>query len=450
MSRRAIHHKSRVIEQTHAQSIDQAGAMPSFDSSPMFAPGYPIPPVNGLGDGQGGPREFGYMPGINSIPQPRHTEAISFSDLRNLATLYEGVQICERAIFRVLRRLQLQVTPRPGIAGCDPHGGRWMEEWFADPEKRGRDLATWLVAALRDNLELDAIAIFHRHTREGGLHSLEVIDGATITPLVDVGGRRPLPPDPAFAQVLYGQVGSLWTSADLDYLVEHPRTNSMYGAPIVESIVLRINQALRKEHYDLARFTDGATPGGILETTDARLMTMKADQLAALERMWNAVLAGNDALRVRTRIVPPGWTFKSMQSEAIALDFDQWLLHLTVAAFGLTMDELGFTETSNRAVGDAQERVMYRNAVRPRADLFARYFTNIIRRYQGTPLSATATSFSAAGQPTRPAPVWDACYEVIWTGMDESPDVAQMAGAAAELVKAGILTTDEARRWLHL
>ena len=417
-------------------------------SLPIFPPGDPLRPVNGLTDGANGPRQFAYTAGANIYPAPRHGAVMSFAELRNLAALYEGAQICERVIFRVARRLKLEIAPRPEMEGANKTGGAWMQEWLEDPEKRGGDLASWMTKALRDTMEIDAAAIFHRRTRGGSLFALELVAGDTIAPLVDEGGRKPRFPSPAYAQILYGAVASLWTERDIDYVVENPRTDSMYGLSAVESVALRVNQALRKEHLDLTRYTDGATPGGMLETDDPKLLGMKADQLAAIERMWNAALAGNDRMRVRTRIVPPGWSFKSIQPEATALDFDRWLLNITVSAFGLTMDELGFTDTSNRAVGDAQERVIYRNAVRPHADMYSEYFTNhIIRRYHGKPIAPAAVSFSGQGRPTRGPVLWDARYYARWQGLDEPRDIAALADAAAKLTQAGILGSDSIKRW---
>lgn len=429
--------------------------------NPMFLPGDPLRPVPGLDDTSlpiPRPRQYQYPVGTNIVPAPRHEEQVSFEELRNLAMLYEGCQLCEKAIARVIRRLDMQIQPRaeflePGEDALSPRWratGRAMAEWFSEPDHRGTGFHDWLVAAMRDNLQLDAVAIFHRRDRAGRLHGLELVAGETIAALVDVGGRRPLPPAPAFAQVLYGVVASLWRADELDYLVEHPRTTSHYGTSPVESILLRVNNALRKAHYDLTRWTDGATPAGVMHARDPCLVGMKADDLQALQELWNAVLAGNSAYRVRTQFVPPGFEFTSLQQDQVATDFDRWLLNITAAAYGLTMDELGFTETSNRSVGDSQERVVYRNAVAPRASFFANYLNRIIRRYHGTDIGPRATSMSLPNRPTRKPFTWDARYHVTWSGIEEPEDFNAKVGSAAEMVKSGILQVDEARRWLKL
>jgi hypothetical protein len=45
-----------------------------------------------------------------------------------------------------------------------------------------------------------------------------VIDGSTITPLIDEDGRSPEPPDPAFQQVLHGVPATDFSPDDLLYL----------------------------------------------------------------------------------------------------------------------------------------------------------------------------------------------------------------------------------------
>ncbi|RBP15896.1 hypothetical protein DFR50_107166, partial [Roseiarcus fermentans] len=55
---------------------------------------------------------------------------------------------------------------------------------------------------LEDLLVIDAATIYPRFDRGGNLFSLDVIDGATIKPLIGDDGRAPEPPDPAYQQVL--------------------------------------------------------------------------------------------------------------------------------------------------------------------------------------------------------------------------------------------------------
>jgi hypothetical protein len=53
-------------------------------------------------------------------------------------------------------------------------------------------------------LVIDAATIYPRYARGGALYSLDIIDGATIKPLIGEDGRAPEPPDPAYQQILKG------------------------------------------------------------------------------------------------------------------------------------------------------------------------------------------------------------------------------------------------------
>ncbi len=133
--------------------------------------------------------------------------------------------------------------------------------------------------------------------------------GETIKPLIDESGRPPRPPQPAYQQFLYGLPAGQYTLDELDYLRETARTDSVYGLSRVERILLRVNQALRKQNFDLARFTDGVTPLGLIEPPAGLAWT--PDELETFERLFNGLLAGNDEVRVRAKVLPPGATFSS-------------------------------------------------------------------------------------------------------------------------------------------
>ena len=70
----------------------------------LFPPGEPLAPVPGLTGPGGSPRQWAYPVGYNIAQRPRATEQTSFEQLRNLAALYDGIQLCERVYFDLLGR----------------------------------------------------------------------------------------------------------------------------------------------------------------------------------------------------------------------------------------------------------------------------------------------------------------------------------------------------------
>ena len=142
--------------------------------------------------------------------------------------------------------------------------------------------------------------------------------------------------------------------------------------------------------------------------------------------MFNGMLAGNDQLRVRARVLPPGATWQSLAGDDPLVAFDRFLLNVTVAAFGLTMDELGFTDTSNRSVGAAQQDVVYRRAVAPVVALVAGFLTRKVRRWL------------------------DPRFTISFGGFEEPEDFAIRADALAKLIPLGVVSPAQAARLLHL
>ena len=407
------------------------GGATNLSNGSMFPPGEPIRPTPGLVPEDTAPRQFPYMVGYNIAQRPRATEQTSFEALRNLAALYDGVQLCERVYFDLLGRLELRVMPREELLadGEDARSPKWRNgaaaiEAFLECPDRVQDLRSWMVAFTRDILEIDAVGVYRRRTRNGSLYALELVAGDTLKPLIEEHGRTPLPPEPAYQQFVYGIPGGWYTLDELDYLRETARTESVYGLSRVERIILRVNQALRKQDFDLSRFTDGMTPLGIIQPPKDLAWT--PEQLQTYEQAFNGMLAGNDQLRVRAKALPPGSTWQSLGGDDPLVEFDRYLLNVTVAAFGLTMDELGFTETSNRSVGATQEGVVYRRAVQPLVTMIAGYLTRVVRREI------------------------DNRYTVSFGGFEEPEDFAARAEAFARLIPTGALSPSDAARLLKI
>ena len=414
-----------------ARRVKRERQRTNLSGNSAFPPGEPIRPSPEMVAADGAPREWAYPVGYNIGARPRASEQTGFEVLRNLAALYDGVQLCERVYFDLLGRLELCVLPRAELLaqGEDARAPRWREggrilaDWLATPD-RVQDLRAWLVALVRDLLEIDAVAIYRRRDRAGRLYALELVAGETIKPLIEEHGRTPMPPNPAYQQFVYGVPAGWYTLDELDYVRETPRTESAYGLSRVERIILRVNQALRKQDFDLARFTDGTAPLGLISPPSE--LSWTREQLMTFEQGFNGLLAGNDQQRVRSRVLPPGTTWQSLAGDDPLVDFDRFLLNVTVAAFGLTMDELGFTASSNRSVGQSQEAVIYRRAVAPVVGLIAGYLTRVVRAEL------------------------DARFTVTFAGFEEPEDFATRAEALAKLIPTGAISPSDAARLLKL
>jgi Phage portal protein len=402
---------------------------PQTNGTPFYAPGAPIRPIPGITPPQG-PRQFSVPVGYNISQLPRGTEEYSFDDLRSLASTYDGIQLCEQVWFDYISKLELVIEPLPeliddeqDISMYQPDIDQYME-FFESPDKE-HDLHTWLQMAVRDQLELDALAIYPRKNKIGGLYSLDILDGSTVKPLSDDRGRRPLPPFPAYEQFVYGVPSALLTSDDLIYVKETERTDSFYGRSRVERIILKVNQALRKQSKDLMRFTDGSIPAGVIEPSIDLQWTQ--EQIEAYETQFNNLLGGNDQLRARIKVLPRGMTYKPTDDPDVHIDLDLFLLNITAACHGLTMDELAITASSNRSVGQTQENVIYRRAMSPLMNRYAKLLTHILRKYFN-----------------------EKRFVIKWRGFEEVEDFNAQATGMVTLTNAGIISPSRAAHLMHL
>ena len=113
---------------------------------------------------------------------------------------------------------------------------------------------------LEDMLVIDAATLYPRYNRGGSLYSLDVIDGATIKPLIGEDGRAPEAPDPAYQQILKGVPAADFSVDELLYLPRNLRAHRLYGMSPVEQITPTINIALRRDAATLDYYSAGSTP----------------------------------------------------------------------------------------------------------------------------------------------------------------------------------------------
>lgn len=402
---------------------------PQANQGYMYVPGAPIKPIPGLTP-PGGPRQFEYPIGYNIAQLPRSTEQYSFSDLRSLAQMYYGIQICQQVWFDYISKLELVIEPRPDLMEenrdiSDYQSDiQYYKEFFAYPDKE-HDLHSWLQMAVRDQLEIDAVAIYVRKNRLGLPYALELIDGATIKPLINDRGRKPDPGFPAYEQFVYGVPACFLTSDDLIYIKETERTDSLYGFSRVEKIILNVNVALRKQTKDLARFTDGTVPQGVLQPSID--VTWSQEEIEAYELQFNNLMSGNDEMRARVKVLPRGFTYEPTDDPDIHVDLDTYLLNITASNYGITMAELAFTADVNRSTGEMQENVVYRRAMGPLMVRYAKLFTSILRKY-----------------------FKENRFVVRFAGFGEVEDFRSRAQAYATLTNAGIISPSRAAHEMNL
>jgi len=179
------------------------------------------------------------------------------------------------------------------------------------------------------------------------------VDGATIKVLIDDQGRTPMPPDPAYQQVLHGVPKADFDRDTLIYLPRNPRTAKIYGFSPVEQIITTVNIALRRQLAQLQYFTEGNMPEALIGVPQSWTM----EQISQFQDYWDTILAGNSAERRHAKFVPSDFRYQPMRDPPLKDDFDEWLARIVCYAFSAS--PAPFTRQMNRATADnAQEMAL--------------------------------------------------------------------------------------------
>lgn len=273
-------------------------------------------------------RQTDYPTGYNINYRPRSTETTTFQQLRALADNCDILRTSIETRKDAIDNFKFSVKPRDG--GKANRKCKQIQDFLRFPNGE-HDFATWARAVIEDMLVIDAVTIYPWKTNGGDLYKLELIDGATITRLIDVTGRTPAPPNPAYQQIIKGIVAADYTSQELVYMPRNVRTHKIYGHSVVEQIVMTVNTAIRRTLHQLQFYTEGSTPDLIFSLPPE----WSIDQIKEFESHWNGMLSGDTAARRQTRFVPGGVTPVNTKEGALQDAFDEWLARVICYAMNV-------------------------------------------------------------------------------------------------------------------
>jgi hypothetical protein len=298
-------------------------------------------------------RQWDYPAGANLQYTPRGVEPVSFAQLRVLADSYDLVRILIETRKDQMVKIGWTISPIDPSAHQDSDPRiRELQDFFRMPDGR-LTWQAWLRALLEDVLVIDAATVLPRLKRNGGLFALELMDGATIKPVIDETGRRPAPPYPAYQQILKGVPAVDYTADELIYMPRNVRTNKLYGMSPVEQIVMTVNIALRRQLSQLQFYTDGSAPDLIFSVP----ATWTAEQTRQFQDYWDSALSGNSGARRGTRFVPDGIKPFNTKEALLKDDYDEWLAR--ICCFAFSVSPTPFIRGMNRATAEnAQETAL--------------------------------------------------------------------------------------------
>ena len=365
-------------------------------------------------------RQFDYPFGVNLSYVPRATGGVSFAELRALADALPLLRAVIETRKDQVAALSYSVRARdPAGAGDAAEQTKAALAFLVRPDRR-HAFSAWLRMLLEDMLVIDAATLYPRFARDGALYSLDVIDGATITPLIGEDGRSPDPPDPAYQQILHGVPAADFSSDELLYLPRNLRAHKLYGFSPVEQIALTINIALRREAATLDYYRAGSTPDAF--ATLPKEWTV--DQIRQFQDYFDALMSGNSARRRMTKFMPADFRLIEARQPPLKDQYDEWLARVICYAFSVPAS--AFVSQVNRATSETLRLQATQEGLVPLKAWIKSALDHVIQVCLGEP-----------------------DLEFVWVG-DDAVDPLQQAQTLNILVGAGIKTIAEARADLGL
>jgi hypothetical protein len=314
------------------------------------------------------PFVFDYPHGINLIAQPRAGFGLhSFPQLRLLADACEEIRLPIELLKREVRALEWDVKPL-GDAEPAPERLRAAREHLRIPDNL-IPFDNWVNMLLEELLVTDAVTLYPNRQRGGLSGDLELLDGATIRPLLDRRGRTPKPPLPAYTQIIKGAPVGQWTRDDLWYLPYNRVIRHPYGRPAVELVIITVNTAIRRATGRLGQYTEGNIPEALVGLP----ADWSANQISDFQEYWDALLAADEQRLQKIKFFPVGGTgqppvYEFQRSDGESVVLDEWLLRVGCWAVGVTPAEFGLVPGAGlggAGFAEGQADVQYRMGLGP-------------------------------------------------------------------------------------
>lgn len=318
-------------------------------------------------------RQFDFQVGYNTQTRPRTGEAVTFDQMRALADNYDILRLVIETRKDQMEKLQWQFKPKDSKAKPDARCVE-LEKFFRFPDKE-HGWSTWLRMLLEDLLVIDAPTIYPRPNLGGDLYALEPIDGATIKRVLDEFGRTPLPPEPAYQQILKGVPAINYSRDELLYLPRNPRTHKVYGYSPVEQIIITVNIALRRQANQLSYYTEGNVPNLLFSVPKE----WNPDQIRQFQEWWDSVTQGQT--KHYGRFIPEGATPVEIKQPPLKDMYDEWLAR--VVCFCFSIEPTPFVAQVNRATAETSRQQSLSEGLAPLKNWVKGFVDQVTSRYFG-------------------------------------------------------------------
>ena len=348
----------------------EARDLPPGWSFAQFPPGQPIRPREQPWE-EGVPREIDFRVSANTTIQPRTNYGLlPFSLLRETYEIISELKLLIHTLIREALILEPQLKTDNGdmVDASDP-----LNRLIAKPDGH-LDWPIWLSRLYRGLLMFDAPCCYE----DVNAKTLHVIQGDTIFPLIDQHGRTPLPPDPAYTQIIMGVAMQWFSDDEIWYGPMALRDNAPFGESLAEVAWAFLTLCASVWGFELAHYKQGNMPEGWLAPPE----DMPPGTVAALEREYNARMSAGPSERNRVRILPGKWTFIPAKKPDFPKDLYEKAFNMAGLCAGISLGQWALPHggLGGKNVADMMTNQTYRTGVSPIQQITKRLFQDFLTK----------------------------------------------------------------------
>lgn len=233
-----------------------------------------------------------------------------------------------------------------------------ITDFLEFPNSRGDTFDDLWGAYLRDILELDS-GVIYKGRNSGKLVELFAYDGARF--LIDMDRHTMIKGYYQYSVTFPGAAPLRFEPKELIYGKINNNTEFFpYGWAPLQSILQEVEVLIQSTRYNKEFFQNNAVPDAFIQ------QTMSDDKLKEFKEAWNNQIKKKPHKTIFTNAENLDVKVLNTNNKDMEwLEGQKWYHHIVFGAYGLSPQEVGFYENSNKSTGESQERVTVKNAIRP-------------------------------------------------------------------------------------
>jgi hypothetical protein len=306
------------------------------------------------------PRSFQYIPSVNATITPRVGYGLmSFDALNYYTTQVPEAALCRRLIIQEMCTFVPQIVGPDGTvvqkARAIPSyrkdgtlekvsftGTNELEQlpelaWMTTRPDRFNAWPVWLSRFLYNTIVFDGSNYFRIRDDNHKTIGMRILDASTLFMVIDNRGEQPMPPAPAFSQIIYGTPYAWLNTLQLWYRPRQLRVNAPYGITAIEDSLRPLTLLDNLWQYEISEYTEGTMPESYLEMPAG----WTPEQCLAYEQMMNRRMGGNAVERRRVKVVPQGVKVLDTKKSPWPTEARQAAFELVALNHGIHPSELG-------------------------------------------------------------------------------------------------------------